>query len=212
MQADKTKTEEIFSLFVGDEEMDDRLWMNEPFEVNGKIYATNGSILIRTDKEYCDFIVENKYNLPENLEENLPKPNMVKILKFEDSVFDEFKYYEGKNVECTNCDSKGMVIWEHKEHKKKFNCPECNGSGYIQRRKTFSYTTLVKTQGYYFNMKLFYKIVQVRKLVGEEILITYFLPSQDRLMVKIGDFEILIMTALLLDDTMENCDGILEIN
>lgn len=219
MKQKKINTQEIFSLFVGWD--DCRPFVEAPFEINGKIYATDLSILIRTDKANCNFQVDNKHELPD-VEFSMPNPNTNEFVSFSSNEFEKFKTadeyeYRGKNIECNDCGGQGQVEWNYKKHERLFECPECNGSGFSEERqgretgrKTFN-NSIVKLIDKYFHIKLFYKIFQVASMTRESIWLTYYSEETNQALFKVGDFEILIMPMHIMDDNTEYYDNVLEI-
>jgi len=201
---------EVFNLFLRHDKL--RPVFSNPFEVNGFVYATNGEVLIRTKKENIDFTFKNGCKLP-NVESVIPKINESLILELKNEMFeilktkDEYKTV-GKDVECLTCDGDGKVEWEFQHYSTRFYCPECKGSGYLEEKrkvktggKTFG-DVVVRFKDSYFDINIFYKLIQVRDFLGGEIeLISYSAPNNVSVF-KIGICEVLLMPR----ERGENCD------
>lgn len=208
---------DVFSLFCGTDTM--RPDMQLPFEINGKIYATDAYTLIRCEKSHCDFEITNPHT-PPNCEAVMPIPNTEKVLHIDKSVFEQYKTedeYEsiGEDVECKVCDGHGEVEWEFESYTKDDDCPACDGSGYEAEkkavktgRKTFG-NFRVKLNETYFRMDIFYKLIKVRDFLGGEITLLYQSKPTSGVLFKIGFCEILLMPCLLHD--IDDTDGILNI-
>ena len=63
---------DVFSLFLGEDKF--RPAMHKPFEINGKVYATDAYTLVRTDKANIDFVLDNEHT-PPNCEAVIPEVN-----------------------------------------------------------------------------------------------------------------------------------------
>lgn len=209
---------EVFSLFVGKEKH--RPVMHKPFEINGKVYATDARTLIRTDKANVDFEIDNEHT-PPNCEAIIPEVNTSLILNITKEMFEPLKTedeyeFEGEDIECETCDGSGEVEWEFEHYTRDFECPVCDGSGYLEEkrgektgRKTFG-NCAVKLKGAYFNINIFYKLIKVRDVLGGEIeLISYSKPTSG-FFFKIGVCEILLMPIINNNDDSD-WDGVLNI-
>ena len=208
---------EVFSLFVGQDRF--RPEMHKPFEINGKVYATDAHTLIRTDKANIDFEIDNEHT-PPNCEAVIPEVNTSLILNITKEMFEPLKTedeyeFEGEEVDCETCEGSGEVEWEFKTHASNFECPVCEGSGYSEQkrgektgRKIFG-NCAVKLKGAYFNINIFYTLIKVRDILGGEIeLISYSKPTSG-FFFKIGVCEILLMPVFSADDS--DWDGVLNI-
>jgi len=179
--------------------------MNSPFTNNGKVCATNGYALIFCDKNDCDFEVNNVFQQDApNIDSIIPTPNVSIPLNIKQSEFEELRTVdetetEGEDVECSTCDGEGEVEWSFKRWTEDFDCPACCGSGVKEfkksiktGRKIFKENDLVKLGDVYFKMNLFYKLLQVQQIMGEEILQIYNGKNNGRLF-KVGTCHVLIM-------------------
>ena len=204
---------DVFSLFVGGDAKF-RPELLKPFEINGKVYATDGIALVRTDKVNIDFVIDNKHKTP-NCERVIPEINTSLILSITKEMLEPLKTDDeieitGKNIDCKTCDGSGTVEWIYESHIREFDCPVCEGSGYSEEErsrktggKTFGHFA-VNVKGVYFDIDKFYKLVKAREFIGGEIeLISY---STKRMLFKIGVCEILLMP-VIYDES--NWDGVL---
>ncbi len=210
--------DKIFGLFLGHDKI--RPAMHTPFEINGKVYATDAFTLIRCDKSRCDFEVNNPYT-PPNCEAIMPTPNLNVVLNIDKSIFEQYKTeneleYIGEDIECATCNGFGQVDWEYKNHTKTDDCPDCDGSGFeaekkaVQTgRKTFG-NFRVKLNDTHFRMDYFYKLIKVHDFLGDDIVLLYQSKPTDAVLFKVGDFEIIIMPCPLHD--INDTEGVLEIN
>ena len=205
---------DVFSLFVGVDKV--RPELLKPFEINGKVYATDGYALVRTDKANIDFVIDNKNKTP-NCEKVIPEINTSLILSITKEMLEPLKTDDeieitGKNIDCKTCEGSGTVEWTYESHTREFDCPVCEGSGYSEEErsrktggKTFGHFA-VNVKGVYFNIDKFYKLVKAREFIGGEIeLISYSTPTSGMLF-KIGVCEILLMPILY---SKESWDGVL---
>lgn len=193
---------DIFQMFVSP---DDHLnALHAPFELNGRVYATDRHILIRTDKANIDFAIENPH-IPPNCEAVIPPPNTSEIINVPKEPFEQLKTEEeyklvGEKIVCRECEGEGEVEWEYKYYTKEDDCPECNGSGFEREKtkvktggKTYGNDSIVKIKDGYFDPKYVEKLPMLKDFTGSEIeLISYNHPHKP-IVFKIGKFEVLIM-------------------
>lgn len=208
---------DAFSLFLGTDDL--RPEMQNPFQINDKVYATDAYTLIRCDRSYCDFEVNNPHNAP-NCEGVVPTPNTSEVLNLSKLDFDQFKTedeYEltGEDIECKACDGTGLVDWEFEHYTKEDDCPVCEGTGYEEEkgsvktcRKTFGHF-LVKLNDTYFQMKNFYKLIQVQNILGGDITLMYQSSPSKGVLFKVGACEILLMPFLY--NQYESVDGVIDV-
>lgn len=208
---------DVFSLFLGEDKY--RPAMHKPFEINGKVYATDAYTLVRTDKANVDFVLDNEHT-PPNCEEVIPEVNTSLVLNVTKEMFEPLKTadeYEflGKDIECETCEGWGEVEWEFGHYTRDFDCPVCDGSGWSEKKrgrktggKTFG-EYLVNIKGAYFYVERFYKLIKVRDILGGEIeLISYSKPTR-AVLFKVGVCEILLMPVIYNDAS--DWDGVLNI-
>jgi len=123
---------ELFKMFCGNE--DDRPVSKLPFEINGKVCATDFNTLIRCDKSFIDFEFDNPHKSL-NVDGIIPTVTCSRIVSNKLEDFDVFKTEnelakKGEGVECSECEGFGDVEWEYEHHTKTDDCPVCHGSGY----------------------------------------------------------------------------------
>lgn len=206
-----TPQEQAFRLFCGN--ADRVLLFANPCRIGDMVYATNAYYIIRTAN--CDFQVtqvgEEKWGA-------VYKPhNRNNLLSITADMFDGFKTVdeyreEGNNVHCTECDFDGMVEWIYKTYTRIDECPICNGTGFKELakkvrtgNKTFD-NQYVQMYDCYFFMKLFYRLIEVQKLLGGDIRLVYYKNPESVSIFTIGGCEIGIMPCDILYD-----EGVLDI-
>lgn len=129
---------ELFDLFVCEDDI--RVWTRTPFvdEVDGRVIATNGYILVAVDKG----MVDGDYPVIKKLSEPITSVEVrdsIAVSAFEDALQalpqeDEYTTtYEGKI--CEECDGRGMVTAEYTSkdlniYDIEVECPVCEGTGY----------------------------------------------------------------------------------
>ena len=197
----ENKLKKAFDLFLGTDEL--RPEFNNPFEINGFVYATNTHALIRTKKENIDFAFKNECKLPD-VESVIPEINESLFMELKNEMFEilktevEYKMV-GQDIECLTCDGSGEVEWEFEHYTKDFDCPKCHGSGYSAEKrkvktggKTFDFLN-VKLKDSYFNINVFYLLIQAREILGGEIELINYKNQSSHTMFKIGVYEVLLM-------------------
>ena len=130
---------EIFDLFVDANNM--RPFFTAPFSQNGYVCASDGIALIRVDNR----VIEGEYPLYEKTdcsrffvetkkEVEITVQQLEKLLS-EVELIEEF-VEEGADIECEECEGSGEVVWEYKRWEHEDDCPLCDGSGYISRKRS----------------------------------------------------------------------------
>jgi len=214
----KSVLENVFSLFVSKDDL--RPAFRSPFEINNNVYATNGHTLIKCSKSDCDFDVSNNEKLL-NVDAVIPIHNCNRLLLMDKESFEPLKTEdeyenEGEDIECATCDGTGQVEWDFERWSKYFDCPKCNGSGYFEQskgkktgRKTFG-NHAVKLGVSYFNIKIFYSLLQAHDMLGGEMVMIYQSAANKAVMFKVGFCEILLMPVYF--NSKEYYESVLEIN
>ncbi len=205
----KEITHQILSLFVGN--VYAREYLQEPIIKDDKVYATNRNILVAIDKNNCDFISINE-SISFNPDQLFKESNINETLNIDSLMFekykteDEFKYV-GKDVECSECKGKGMVEWKYGRWEREFECPNCDGSGFserVKKRKTGIKTIgnyYVKIKDCFFKMEHFYKIIQVRDLIGGKIRLIYITNPSSQAIFNVGICKFVIMPTIAPDES-----------
>lgn len=196
--------EYIFKLFAEDDKnayCELRPFTFKPFEFNGKVYATDGEALISIDKKNIDFIIDNEYDST-NMEKVIPHENISEIINIEHPIewFEQFRTEDEFREECcAECDGAGgikflgigkMVLYDM--------CDRCDGFGYIEVKtgnKTFS-NHYVKFKDSCIDIKLFYKLIQVRDFTNKEIELIYYSDEKSAILFRVGIFDVLLMPLL----------------
>jgi len=205
----KTELEKLFDLFVGKEQI--RPEMLSPFEYEGKIYATDAHVLIRMDKSYCDFKITN----PDFLKcggNIIPDENQNEALKIDKSVFDKYRTEDEytvteEEVECSTCHGNGEVEWEFDNYTMDADCPVCEGEGISEKEvkektgnKIFANDVIVKVENCYFKLDLFYKLVEVMNVLGDEVTLISIRNNYSGVMFRINFCEVLLMPYKVSDE------------
>jgi len=203
---------DAFALCFGNE----KPLFEKPFELNGKIYSTDGYTLLRCDKKDCGFEVVNPEIEIPNCEAVIPTPNIEIPLKIDENIFEQYKteiVYEftGQDIKCETCNGYGEVEWEFQHYTKDFDCPKCDGLGLEQQKKkkptdkkTFDNETFVKINEKYFNVKYFYRLIMIQKLIGGDIFLISNMENYKPALFKVGFCEYLIMPLVYSDFMGEN--------
>lgn len=200
-------TEQILSLFKSPPD-GMRPNLEKIFRIDEWVYSTDGMILIRTKYENCDFVVESPENAP-RCEEVIPKVNKKSELIINKSDFDKLiteDEYEEAEIDCKVCDGHGEVEWEFERWTREDDCPNCDGSGYEDSRKktgnkTFKSFQLVKLGNAYFDISKFYKIVLVSDALNEPVFLISSNIETSANLLKVGNFEIVIMSVIYKEDS-----------
>ena len=190
----------VFSLFVSNDSNDTRL--NAPFEISGYAYAADSYSMVRCPTSQCDFEIPKRKN-PPKANEVMPAENCSKLIVVEKEQFDFLKtedeyHFTEKDVECKVCAGNGRVKWEFEHWQKDFDCPNCEGSGLSENKKrtktggkTFG-ISFVKMNNCYFTAAFFHKLLQVRDILGCDIILTHNPEIEKPALFRIGVCEVLI--------------------
>jgi excinuclease UvrABC ATPase subunit len=209
---------DVFKLFCETDVL--RPALHNPFEINGKIYATDAHCMIKIDKSNCDFDIKSNDLKKPNCEAVIPEENMNVVLNIDSQIFEQYKTEDetediGEDIECEACAGEGEVDWEFERYTKSFECPVCDGTGYkAQKRsvktgnKTFGIFR-VKLNDTYFQMEKFYKLIQVQKAVGGDIVLIHQSKPTSANLFRIGICDVLLMPCPLYNE--RDCEGVLNI-
>lgn len=216
MNQNKTKLEQAFSLFCSKDEM--RPEMLTPFPLGGNIYATDGYTLIRVLDSNVDFDYEKKETTLLVLKA-IPEINTSEIINIDAIDWSALMtkdetILEGKDVECGHCKGEGIVeddfIYKGKTYNYEYDCPVCDGSGYEEEKrkiptgnKTFGDYDVVIFKGIAFYATKFYKLKEVKDLLGGDVELISQNGEARAVMFRIGIAEIIIMPCML-DRTIDN--------
>lgn len=199
----KTILEKAFDLFVGTDEI--RPVMLKPFVINDYTYATNSNVMIRCKNKYIKFEFEN-LEKPPNCEPFFVREQKQKneLMNFDSFDFEALKTADemietGEDIECVECDGFGTVEWEYEAHTKDFDCPECDGEGFSSEsetiksgKKTFAYFSIININDQFFDIKLFYKVIQVSKILNSPIILKYGGKGEFDMCFSVGVCDVLI--------------------
>jgi hypothetical protein len=197
----KTNLQKCFELFLGHDEL--RPVFDNPFVIENNTYATNAHVLIYCDSKHIDFEFKNKETAP-NAKAIVPKENTSQIIDVDSidwesfKTADEFKYI-GDEIECGHCNGDGEFDVYYKNRYYDCECPVCDGSGYEAEpikvktgNKTFKDYDVIKLKNLYFNINLFYKVKQVKDLIGGDVELVHFPELEKAILFKINFAFVLI--------------------
>lgn len=218
----KSKLEQAFQLFVGNDEL--RPTFHNVFKQDGYVYATDANVLIRCKESYYPTIVVENPEFKNDMSEVIPFKNQNKRLYISGSMFDKLKTedeytFEGENKDCESCEGEGEVTWEFEHYSDEFTCPVCKGSGYSEEKKgvktgnkTFGNWTKVKLETSYFRASLFYVLIEAQKILGGDIYLISHTNETRASLFRIGVCEILVMPILVSYDDREDFENTLTID
>lgn len=131
--------DELLQMFVSTDE--DRAKFMKPWRERNQVFATETHILIRvngylTTADYPQYNSDNTNKLfptgtPNGILTALTLENAISYAPLIDEMITV-----GEDVECRECDGTGSVDWEYRHWIEPFDCPVCNGSGYMSRVKS----------------------------------------------------------------------------
>ena len=193
--------ESVFAIFVGHEKFKPN--MHAPFEIKGIVYATDAYSLVKAEKSYCDFEIKNPERTV-NVEGIIPIQSCNDLVTIEHESFDVLKTEDeytflGEDVDCETCEGDGTVEWEFEGYSKYFDCPVCDGSGLSSEKqgiktglKTFGKASVMLNNSR-FAVRLFYKLLKVRDILGGVITMIHQSGESDPVLFRIGHCDILLM-------------------
>lgn len=170
----KKEIEELLESFVSDDER--RAKFQRPWRDGDYVFASDTHIMIRvdgsmTDKQYP----VSPCKMPFQWEQE-PK-EYITLDAFNDALNDaplEDEVEEcGENIKCHECQGTGMVYWEYEHWEKLFDCPVCDGEGYIERtrwvptgRKIVSSMAYIQVKDKYFRADYIDQIRATMQTIG----------------------------------------------
>lgn len=210
----KTKLEEIFSLFYGEDEFKPE--MAKPFILEDYTYATNGKSLVVCKTEYIDFDYENPHGSIKNAAKVIPNENTREIIDIDSIDFDYFRIhpemvYSGKDIECGACDGFGTLhdtyYYNNKPYDYQFECPICDGSGFeVKAQKvpsgnlTFKEYDKILFKNIPFDAELFYVLKKVKDLMNQDVFLISINNENKAVVFEIGFLKIVIMPLVSYDE------------
>lgn len=132
-----------FKRFVGDSE--DPEWTRKPNRRGEYIIATDRYILIRIDASKCADGYSCHEKFPETVDCVFPKANcnlelgVLEVAKLINGIPEESTItVSGEDAKCPECHGRRTVTWEYESRNGteygEFDCPECNGYGYVKHK------------------------------------------------------------------------------
>lgn len=220
MSNKKLYTEIILS-FCSTDEL--RGWLQTPIRIGNRIHATDAHILASIDLDKLDTSHRFNYDSGEKLKNVLitdRNQNLSINVKEMNKVFSNAPQQDcydtvGKDIDCSECEGDGEVLWQYNDTEKFDSCPVCDGDGRISLAKQIKNgKTEIKDHLKIeigistFQVSLFQKLLDVaNKLNIEIITLIYQKEEMKGSLFNIGDFEILLMpTKKGNDDLMIDYD------
>lgn len=214
----KETLDKIFSFFVGDDPL--RPVMQKPIDIEGKyLTATDAHVLLIVDKDLCDYESDNPHENKINIMAVVPQQTRSVELNIQDINFDqyktadEYKVYE-KEVDCGACDGSGEVevdFFYKRNYSVDVECPVCDGFGLeseerkkLTGNKTYPDNCYLKIENAYFKLELFNNIFELQKLANtSELILLNESAKNSSHLFKIGDFKVVIMPYVTIDEVSE---------
>lgn len=188
-----TQLEQLFNSFCGHYDP-----ISRPFVDEGVIYATNRHVLIYAPESVLDFQAQAAGRGTPNAKSIIKPFNTSKVLNVKSEDFEPFKTEDG-TVVCKYCDGDGEVEWEFEQWHKTDDCPACNGKGLVahpRASKAFHECHYTKLGNAYFATRYFYKLIEVQKVVGGEILLVRSGRHNEAHFFKIGSLSVVLMPVM----------------
>lgn len=210
----------VFSLFTGFDGL--RQWMSKPFEQDGFIYATDSMVLIRISKSIINEVFDSiEKPICQSI---IPSSNCSELISVNNIDFEQYKT-ENELIEsvdekeCGLCDGSGKMTESYyhngKYYEATFDCPVCDGTGYEERSRmipsgklTFNSSIRIRIKDNLFDLKRFYKLVEVKQLINCDIYLIHNPSDLHGALFKVGDFEILLMPTSANES---DCEAVLNI-
>lgn len=127
---------ELFDLYI--DRGNARCVLRHPFLQDGKVYATDGHVMICVGRDLCDGEYSERPEglQPPNTSSVIPEPDTDEPLTRRMLEKAMKRAPEENACECPECKGGGLVRWEYKDrlyekHWKIDECPVCSGSGCI---------------------------------------------------------------------------------
>lgn len=171
---------DLFDLFVDRDNYIQPIY-NNPYRMDGYVYATNSRKLIRVKEN----LVSVDYGVTDKMKLDIPTDNCDYIITDKDieKVLSNIPYEEevievGNNVKCPECDGEGTVTWKYTDkdwydHELDEDCPVCEGSGYIEKvrkertgRKIPVLSTIIKVGRNNLTADFLQTLLDAMKIIG----------------------------------------------
>lgn len=131
--------DELLQMFVSIDEH--RVKFMKPWRERNQVFATETHILIRvngylTTADYPQYNSDNTNKLfptgtPNGILTALTLENAISYAPLIDEMITV-----GEDVDCKECNGDGRVDWEYRHWTRAFECPVCDGSGYMSLSKS----------------------------------------------------------------------------
>lgn len=130
--------DQLLQKFVGED--NNRPIFQKPWRKDGYVCATDTRILIRVNGALIDTqYPEGPYALSKIFPNCSTQIGCVTLEQLKTALskcplVDQTKTID-HDIECCECHGEGEVYWEYEHYSRKFECPVCDGEGYIEREK-----------------------------------------------------------------------------
>lgn len=185
--------EQLFNSFCGNHDP-----ISRPFVDEGVVYATNRHVLIYAPESVLDFQAQAAVRGTPNAKLVINPANTSRALNVKSEDFEALKT-EDRTVFCEYCDGEGEVEWEFERWTKTDECPACKGEGEkVDKKgpKTFPKYHYTKLGHAYFATRYFYKLFEVRNVVGGDIVLVRSGKPNEAHFFKIGNLSVVVMPAM----------------
>lgn len=202
-----TQLEQLFNSFCGHHDP-----ISRPFVDEGVIYATNRHVLIYAPESVLDFQAQPAGRGTPNAKSAIKPFNASKVLNVKSEDFEPFKTEDGTTV-CEYCDGDGEVEFEFEQWHKTDDCPACKGEGSIvnsKAPKTFHEYHYTKLGNAYFATRYFYKLFEVRNVVGGDIVLVRSGKPNEPHFFSIGDLSVIVMP-IMQENVEEYAVGVFDV-
>jgi hypothetical protein len=204
---------DLFLLFCETDGMRD--FFEKPFTYKNLLCATDGKSFMYCKKSDLDFGFP-EYQGDVDIDKAIREPNMSRGLdlskaNWEGLMTEEEMVGDGNDVECGHCHGHGSsdhdFSYKGRHYECSYECPVCEGTGYEQEEKmiptgrmTFPEWMYLKIEDAAISLRLFYRVVQVGRVLNKPIELVYYSTPERGLTFQIGHISVLLMPALNIDD------------
>lgn len=207
MEKEKNKYDKVLDSFCDDT----RIWSDRPRPQDGFIYATDTYKIIRIEKSKCNLEYETHERQPKDYSQLFPTPKCSLTLDVAKTLqeianlpYAETIRFKDKECKCKECNGSGEVEWNYTsddgdEYFNDFDCPVCDGSGYIKTKRIYRNERNIAINGISFQIEhLVVALESIKELGYNKATITQLeLAKAMRIDVEPG-VEILIMPNTLM--------------
>ena len=165
------KYNQILELYKGDDPY--KYWLQQCYRIDEFVYTINSSSICQipielVECELNEFIAISKEAIHDVFNYKPEKTINISIDILRNALQRCYvKYNEEINqVECSECNGTGKVLWKYGTYEREFDCPVCKGSRGIEVKQ--KQKTLEKEVGdkcYIYILNLFVKAIEIEKVI-----------------------------------------------